>query len=143
MRFTDIFIQRPVLSMVVSLLILLVGVRSIMEMEIREYPVLASTKVTVTTAYPGASSELIQGFITQPLQQAIAEAKGIDFLSSSSMQGFSTIEAQMELNYDANAALAEIQSKVASQRNALPAAAHVHRLLQRYHASRTDHGLSC
>jgi multidrug efflux pump len=123
MRFTDIFIQRPVLSMVVSLLILLLGVRSIMEMEVREYPVLESTKVTVTTAYPGASSELIQGFITQPLQQAIAEAKGIDFLSSSSMQGFSTIEAQMELNYDANAALAEIQSKVASQRNALPAAA--------------------
>jgi multidrug efflux pump len=123
MRFTDIFIQRPVLSTVVSLLILLLGVRSIMEMEIREYPVLQSTKVTVTTVYPGASSELIQGFITQPLQQAIAEAKGIDFLSSSSTQGFSTIEAQMELNYDANAALAEIQSKVASQRNVLPAKA--------------------
>ncbi|MFT7389722.1 MAG: multidrug efflux pump [Candidatus Endobugula sp.] len=120
MRFTDLFIKRPVLSTVVSLLILLVGVRSIMEMEIREYPLLESTKVTVTTAYPGASSELIQGFITQPLQQAIAEAKGIDFLSSSSTQGFSTIEAQMELNYDANDALAEIQSKVASQRNALP-----------------------
>jgi multidrug efflux pump len=120
MRFTDIFIKRPVLSTVVSLLILLVGVRSIMEMEIREYPLLESTKVTVTTTYPGASSELIQGFITQPLQQAIAEAKGIDFLSSSSTQGFSTIEAQMELNYDANDALAEIQSKVASQRNALP-----------------------
>ncbi|RPA61476.1 multidrug efflux protein [Shewanella frigidimarina] len=120
MRFTDIFIQRPVLSIVVSLLILLVGIRSIMEMEIREYPVLENTKVTVTTAYPGASSELIQGFITQPLQQAIAEAKGIDFLSSSSIQGFSTIEAQMELNYDANDALAEIQSKVASQRNELP-----------------------
>ncbi|MBA6363391.1 efflux RND transporter permease subunit [Colwellia sp. BRX8-4] len=120
MRFTDIFIKRPVLSTVVSLLILLVGVRSIMEMEIREYPLLESTKVTVTTAYPGASSELIQGFITQPLQQVIAEAKGIDFLSSSSTQGFSTIEAQMELNYDANDALAEIQSKVASKRNALP-----------------------
>ena len=123
MRFTDIFIQRPVLSTVVSLLILLLGVRSIMEMELREYPVLESTKVTVTTVYPGASSELIQGFITQPLQQAIAEAKGIDFLSSSSTQGFSTIEAQMELNYDANDALAEIQSKVASQRNVLPAKA--------------------
>jgi multidrug efflux pump len=123
MRFTDLFIKRPVLSTVVSLLILLVGVRSIMEMEIRQYPVLESTKVTVTTAYPGASSELIQGFITQPLQQAIAEAKGIDFLSSSSSQGSSTIEAQMELNYDANDALAEIQSKVASQRNVLPAEA--------------------
>ncbi|GAA3963480.1 efflux RND transporter permease subunit [Allohahella marinimesophila] len=123
MRFTDIFIHRPVLSTVVSLLILLIGARAMMEMEIREYPELESTKVTVTTAYPGASSELIQGFITQPLQQAIAEAKGIDFLSSSSTQGMSTIEAQMELNYDANAALAEIQSKVASQRNVLPAEA--------------------
>ncbi len=123
MPFTDIFIRRPVLATVVSLMILLVGVRSIMEMELREYPVLESTKVTVTTVYPGAGSKLIQGFITQPLQQAIAEAKGIDFLSSSSSQGLSTINAQMELNYNANAALAEIQSKVASQRNVLPAEA--------------------
>ena len=123
MPFTDIFIRRPVLATVVSLMILLVGVRSIMEMELREYPVLESTSVTVTTVYPGAGSELIQGFITQPLQQAIAEAKGIDFLSSSSSQGLSTINAQMELNYNANAALAEIQSKVASQRNVLPAEA--------------------
>lgn len=121
MRFTDIFVHRPVLATVVSLLILLLGARAAMEMEIREYPKLESTTVTVTTAYPGASSELVKGFITTPLQQAMAEASGIDYLTSTSAQGLSTISAKMELNYDANAALAEIQAKVASQRNVLPA----------------------
>ncbi|MBO6850126.1 MAG: efflux RND transporter permease subunit [Marinobacter sp.] len=120
MRFTDIFIQRPVLATVVSLLILLLGARAAMEMEIRQYPELESTTVTVTTSYPGASSDLVKGFITTPLQQAIAEASGIAYLTSTSSQGQSTIEAKMELNYDANAALAEIQAKVASQRNVLP-----------------------
>ena len=105
----------------VSLLILLLGARAAMEMEIRQYPELESTTVTVTTAYPGAGSELVKGFITTPLQQAIAEASGIDYLTSTSSQGQSTIEAKMVLNYDANAALAEIQAKVASQRNVLPA----------------------
>lgn len=123
MRFTDVFVHRPVLATVVSLLIFLIGARAAMEMEIRQYPELESTTVTVTTAYPGASSDLIKGFITQPLQQAIAEASGIDYLTSTSSQGASTIEAKMELNYDANAALAEIQAKVASQRNVLPAEA--------------------
>ncbi|MBD3658061.1 MULTISPECIES: efflux RND transporter permease subunit [Marinobacter] len=121
MRFTDIFIHRPVLATVISLLILLLGARAAMEMEIRQYPELESTTVTVTTAYPGASSDLVKGFITTPLQQAIAEASGLDYLTSTSSQGKSTIEAKMVLNYDANAALAEIQAKVASQRNVLPA----------------------
>ncbi len=121
MKFTDIFVHRPVLATVVSLLILLLGARAAMEMEIRQYPELESTTVTVTTAYPGASSDLIKGFITTPLQQAIAEADGIDYLTSNSSQGLSIIEAKMVLNYDANAALAEIQAKVASQRNVLPA----------------------
>lgn len=120
MRFTDIFVHRPVLATVVSLLILLIGARAAMEMEVRQYPKLENTTVTVTTAYPGAGSDLIKGFITTPLQQAIAEASGIDYLTSTSSQGVSTIEAKMVLNYDANAALAEIQSKVASQRNVLP-----------------------
>ncbi|HCW91468.1 MAG TPA: multidrug efflux protein, partial [Marinobacter sp.] len=120
MRFTDIFIHRPVLATVVSLLILLLGARAAMEMEIRQYPELESTTVTVSTAYPGASSDLVKGFITTPLQQAIAEASGIDYLTSRSTQGTSVIEAKMVLNYDANAALAEIQAKVASQRNVLP-----------------------
>ena len=120
MRFTDIFVQRPVLATVVSLLILLLGARAAMDMEIRQYPKLENTTVTVTTAYPGASSDLVKGFITNPLQQAIAEASGIDYLTSTSSQGLSTIQAKMVLNYDANAALAEIQAKVASQRNVLP-----------------------
>ena len=121
MKFTDIFIHRPVLATVISLLILLAGVRSLDLLEVRQYPSTENTVVTVTTAFPGADSELVQGFITQPLQQAIAEAGGIDYITSESRQGQSTIEVNMALNYDANAAVSEIQAKVASQRNVLPA----------------------
>ena len=120
MRFTDLFIHRPVLASVVSLLILVVGLRSITSLEVRQYPETKDTVVTVSTTYPGASSELVKGFITTPLQQAIAEAAGIDYMSSSSTQGQSTIEVHMVLDYDPNAAVAEIQAKVASQRNVLP-----------------------
>lgn len=123
MKFTDIFIQRPVLATVVSLLILLLGLRSFDLLEVRQFPLIRNTVVTITTAYPGASSDLVKGFITAPLQQAAAEANGIDFISSSSTQGLSTIEVQMRLNYDPNAAIAEIQAKVASKRGELPAEA--------------------
>ena len=123
MKFTDIFIQRPVLASVISLLILVLGIRAISVLELRQYPETENTVVTVATDYPGANSELVKGFITNPLQQAIAEADGIDYLSSSSRQGSSSIEAHMRLNYDPNAAVAEIQAKVASQRNVLPAEA--------------------
>lgn len=123
MKFTDIFIHRPVLASVISLLILVLGLRAISVMELRQYPETENTVVTVTTSYPGANSELVKGFITNPLQQAIAEADGIDYLSSTSRQGNSTIEVHMRLNYDPNAAVAEIQAKVASQRNVLPAEA--------------------
>ncbi len=121
MKFTDIFIHRPVLASVISLLILVLGLRSMTALDLRQYPKTKDTVVTVTTTYPGADSELIKGFITTPLQQAIAESEGIDYLSSSSRQGRSTIEAHMRLNYDPNAAVAEIQAKVASKRNVLPA----------------------
>ncbi len=120
MRFTDLFVDRPVLASVISLLILLVGLRALASLEVRQYPETQNTVVTVTTVYPGASSELVKGFITTPLQQAIAEADGIDYLFARSTQGKSTIEAHMELNYSPNAAVAEIQAKVASQRNVLP-----------------------
>jgi multidrug efflux pump len=120
MKFTDLFVNRPVLASVISLLILLVGLRALTSLEVRQYPETKNTVVTVTTVYPGASSELVKGFITTPLQQAIAEADGIDYLFARSTQGRSTIEAHMELNYDPNAAVAEIQAKVASQRNVLP-----------------------
>lgn len=121
MKFTDIFIHRPVLASVISLLILVLGLRAIESLEVREYPEMRNTVVTVSTSYPGASSELVKGFVTTPLQQAISEAEGIDYLTSTSTQGSSVIEAHMELNYDSNAAVAEIQAKVASQRNTLPA----------------------
>jgi multidrug efflux pump len=120
MKFTDLFIHRPVLASVVSLLILLLGLRSVGLLEVRQYPETRDTVVTVTTFYPGASSELVKGFITTPLQQAIAEADGIDYLSATSSQGRSVIEARMVLNYDPKAAVSEIQAKVASQRNVLP-----------------------
>ncbi|MEN8214620.1 MAG: efflux RND transporter permease subunit, partial [Pseudomonadota bacterium] len=120
MKFTDTFVKRPVLASVISLMILLVGLRAIASLEVRQYPETRNTVVTVTTSYPGAGSELVKGFITTPLQQAIAEANGIDYLFARSTQGISTIEAHMELNYDSNAAVAEIQAKVASQRNLLP-----------------------
>ncbi|MDJ0805452.1 MAG: efflux RND transporter permease subunit [Gammaproteobacteria bacterium] len=121
MNFTDIFVKRPVLATVVNLLILLVGLRSIGLLEVRQYPETQNTVVSVTTSYPGAGSQLVKGFITTPLQQAIAEAEGIDFLTSTSTQGVSKIEAHMKLNYDASTAVANIQAKVASQRNILPA----------------------
>ncbi len=108
------------LASVISLLILLIGLRSMFMMDLREYPETKSTVVTVRTAYPGASGESIQGYVTTPLQAAVAEAEGIDYISSTSTQGMSVIEAHMRLNYDPNAAVAEIQAKVGSQRNVLP-----------------------
>ncbi len=123
MTFTDIFIRRPVLASVISLLILVIGLRAVTSLEVRQYPETRDTVVTVTTSYPGAGGGLVKSFITTPLQQAIAEADGIDYLFSTSVQGVSTIEAHMELNYDPKAAVAEIQAKVASQRNVLPAEA--------------------
>ncbi|MEM7541542.1 MAG: efflux RND transporter permease subunit [Pseudomonadota bacterium] len=120
MNFTEIFIRRPVLASVVSLLIVVLGLRAISILEVRQYPETENTLVTVRTTYPGASSELVKGFITTPLQQAIAEASGIDYMKSSSRAGVSTIEIFMELNYDANDAVSEIQAKVASRRDVLP-----------------------
>ncbi|MCG6965837.1 MAG: efflux RND transporter permease subunit [Chromatiaceae bacterium] len=121
MKFTDVYIQRPVLASVISLLIVVVGLRAITSLDVRQYPETQDTVITISTSYPGASSELIKGFITTPLQQAIAEAQGIDYLSSVSRQGQSVIEAHMRLNYPPNDAVAEIQAKVASRRNVLPA----------------------
>ena len=82
MAFTDIFIKRPVLSLVVSLLILLIGFKAATSLGIRQYPKLSYTIVTITTAYPGASPDLMQGFITQPIEQAVASAEGVDYITS-------------------------------------------------------------
>ena len=120
MRFTDIFIRRPVLASVVSLLILLVGARSLFTLNIREYPETSTSVITVATAYPGADAELVKGFITTPLEQVIASADGIDYLESVSLQGTSSINAHLELNYDPEDALAQIMAKVNQVRAELP-----------------------
>src|SRR5512143_3139001 len=120
MRFTDLFIRRPVLAMVVSLVILIAGLQSIRSLSVRQYPRSDIAVVTVTTAYVGANAELVRGFITTPLERVIASADGIDYLESSSAQGVSTITVHLKLNYDTNAALTQIQAKVAQVRNELP-----------------------
>ncbi|MGF1725919.1 multidrug efflux RND transporter permease subunit [Photobacterium nomapromontoriensis] len=120
MRFTDVFIKRPVLAVSISFLIALLGLQAIFKMQVREYPDMTNTVVTVTTGYYGASADLIQGFITQPLEQAIAQADNIDFMTSSSVLGSSTITVTMKLNTDPNAALADILAKTNSVRSQLP-----------------------
>lgn len=120
MKFTDIFIRRPVLSVSISMLILLLGAQALFGMQIRQYPKITNTVVTVTTPYYGASAELIQGFVTQPLQQAVAEVENVDYVQSQSMQGLSLITAQMKLDADPDAALSAILSKVNGVRATLP-----------------------
>ncbi len=120
MHFTDIFIRRPVLATVVSLLILVLGLRSIGSLPIREYPATQNAVVTVSTVYYGADSSLVSGFITTPLENSIAQANGIDYLTSSSTLGVSTIQANLRLNYDPNKALTEINTKVNAVLNQLP-----------------------
>ncbi len=120
MAFTDIFIKRPVLSLVVSLLILLIGFKAATSLPIRQYPKLSNTVVTITTAYPGASPDLMQGFITQPIEQAVASAEGVDYITSSSVQGTSTITVYVKLNFDPNQALTEVLAKVNSVKYLIP-----------------------
>jgi multidrug efflux pump len=120
MKFTDLFVERPVLSAVVSLLILVLGLRSIFQLPITQYPATENATIIISTAYYGADAATVAGFITQPLEQAISQAQGIDYLSSSSSTGSSTITATLRLNYDSNRALTEINTKVSSVRNQLP-----------------------
>jgi len=120
MSFTDIFIKRPVLAVCVNLLILVAGYQAIQSLNVRQYPRSDLAIVTVKTAYIGANADLVRGFITTPLERVIASADGIDYLESSSQQGLSTITAHLRLNFDVNAALTQMQSKVAQVRNDLP-----------------------
>ncbi len=118
--FTDLFIKRPVLAIVVSLVILIAGLQAMKTINVRQYPRSDIAAITVTTIYVGADAELVRGFITTPLERAIAAADGIDYIQSQSQQGVSTITARLKLNYDANKALSDISSKVDSVRNFLP-----------------------
>ncbi|MGH9815772.1 MAG: efflux RND transporter permease subunit, partial [Candidatus Acidiferrales bacterium] len=120
MRFTDLFVKRPVLAMVVNLVILIAGLQAIRSLSVRQYPRSDIAVVKVTTAYVGANADLVRGFITTPLERVIASADGIDYMESSSAQGLSTITVHLRLNYDINAALTQIQAKVAQVRNDLP-----------------------
>jgi len=120
MKLTDLFVKRPVLAVVVSLVITIAGLQSIRSLSVRQYPRSDIAVVRVTTAYVGANADLVRGFITTPLERVIASADGIDYLESSSAQGVSTITVHLRLNYDTNAALTQVQAKVAQVRNDLP-----------------------
>ncbi|MEE6044575.1 multidrug efflux RND transporter permease subunit AcrB [Avibacterium paragallinarum] len=120
MKFTDIFIRRPVLAVSISLLIVILGLQAIAKLTVREYPKMTTTVINVTTAYPGADANLIQAFITSKLEEAIAQADNIDYMSSSSSPSTSSITVKMKLNTDPNAALADVLAKVNSVRSALP-----------------------
>src|SRR5881296_3684280 len=120
MKLTDLFIRRPVLAIVVSLVILIAGLQSIRALSVRQYPRSDMAIVRVSTVYVGANADLVRGFITTPLERVIASADGIDYMESSSAQGASTITVHLKLNYDTNAALTQIQAKVAQVRNNLP-----------------------
>ena len=123
--FTDIFIRRPVLAVVISLLILIAGLQAVRSLNVRQYPRSENATVTVTTVYVGASANLVRGFITQPLERAIAAADGIDYMESASKLGVSTITVHLRLNYDSKKALGEISSKVDQVRNDLPPEAEI------------------
>jgi multidrug efflux pump len=125
MKFTDLFIRRPVLALVVSLVITIAGLQAVRSLNVRQYPRSENAAVTVTTAYVGASADLVRGFITTPLERAIAAADGIDYIESQSAKGISTIKVRLKLNYDSTKALSEISSKVDQVRNDLPPEAEV------------------
>ena len=120
MKLTDLFLRRPVLAIVVSLLIIVAGLQAIRTLNVRQYPKLESATVTVRTVYVGASADLVRGFITTPLERAIAAADGIDYIESQSVQGLSTINVRLKLNFNAADALADISARVNQVRADLP-----------------------
>ena len=125
MKLTDLFIRRPVLAMVINLVIIIAGLQAIRSLNVRQYPRSENSVVTVTTVYVGASADLVRGFITTPLERAIAAADGIEYIESQSALGRSTINIRLKLNYDPIQALSEISSKVDQVRNDLPPEAEV------------------
>jgi multidrug efflux pump len=116
----DIFIKRPVLATVVSLLILFIGLRALMLLPVRQYPEMTNTVITITTTFPGADADLIQGFVTQPIQKAVATSSGLDYVTSRSLQGMSEVKAYVRLNEDPGEAMTEVMSKTNEVRTLLP-----------------------
>jgi len=156
-KFTDLFVERPVLASVISLVILVLGLRSMGSLPVLQFPYTQNAVVTVTTAYPGADANLVASFITTPLENAVSQANGIDYMTSSSIQGVSTITANLRLNYDPDKALTEINTKVNAVLNQMPPQAQkpvmsvaigqdhrcdVHRFLQRCTQTQPGDGLS-
>jgi multidrug efflux pump len=120
MKFTDLFVKRPVLAIVVNLVILIAGLQAIRSLSVRQYPRSDIAVVQVSTVYVGASADLVRGFVTTPIERVIASADGIDYMESTSAQSLSTILVHLKINYDTTAALTQIQAKVAQVRNDLP-----------------------
>lgn len=125
MKLTDIFVRRPVLAIVVNLVIVIAGLQAIRSLNVRQYPRLESATITVRTAYVGANAELVQGFVTTPLERTIAAADGIDYIESQSTQGLSTIQVRLKLNFPAANALADITARVNQIRADLPPEAEI------------------
>ena len=123
MSFTDLFIKRPVLAMVVSAVIVLLGLQASRELPVSQYPLIEETVITVTTRYHGADARTVQGFVTTPLQQSIASAKGVEYMTSSSDPGVSSIVVNVRLGEDSDAALAQVIAKINEAKGELPAAA--------------------
>src|SRR5215471_9106930 len=119
--FTDIFIRKPVLALVINLIILAVGWRSIDALAVRQYPRLESSAIIITTVYIGASAETVRGFITTPIEQAVSAIDGIDYIESQSRAGVSTVTVRLRLNHNSNNALAEISARLNQVRSTLPA----------------------
>src|ERR1700761_3343815 len=120
MKFTDLFIRKPVLATVVSLFILVLGVKAGTSLSILQYPQTQNAVVTITTAYYGADPAVVAGFLTTPIENAVAQANGIDYMQSTSINSLSTITVYLRLNYDPDKALTEIQTKISSVLNQLP-----------------------
>src|SRR5262245_30229964 len=125
MKLTDLFLRRPVLAIVVNLVIIIAGLQAIRTLNVRQYPKLQSATISVKTAYVGANADLVRGFITTPLERAIAAADGIDYIESQSQQGLSTINARLKLNFNAAAALSDVSARVNQVRADLPPEAEV------------------
>lgn len=124
MRFTDTFIKRPVLAGVLNVLILLIGMNALSKLQVRQYPELTNTVITVTTAYPGASADLMQGFVTTPIQQSVASAEGVEYITSTSRQSMSVVQAHIQLNFPPDVAMTEVMSKVQEVNSQLPREIH-------------------
>ena len=124
MKFTDLFVRRPVLALVVSTLIFLLGILAVNKLPVRQYPLTESSTLTITTQYPGASPQLMQGFVTQVIAQSVATVEDVDYMTSTSTQGRSVITVRMKLNADSNKAMTQIMAKVSEVKYRLPAEAY-------------------